>query len=255
MVAITVSAGDANAAAEITVVSPDRATLVALYHATDGPNWKRNDNWLTDAPLGDWYGVGAVGGRVTVLYLWGNRLAGQIPADFGKLSALWSVRLPYNALTGEIPAELGQLTALQELELPGNALTGEIPAELGQLTALTRLALSENALTGEIPAELGNLSPVLYWLDLSSNELTGEIPAELGNLTALTRLALSENALTGEIPAELGNLFRAVLAGPLQQPSVRSRGPRPSTVAGSNRCLCGVVYARGGLLGPVDPEP
>ena len=35
----------------------DRAALVALYHATDGPNWIDSENWLTDAPLGEWYGV------------------------------------------------------------------------------------------------------------------------------------------------------------------------------------------------------
>ena len=37
--------------------SGDRAALVALYNATDGPNWVINENWLTDAPLGEWYGV------------------------------------------------------------------------------------------------------------------------------------------------------------------------------------------------------
>ena len=35
----------------------DRAALVALYNATDGVNWKRNKNWLSDLPIGEWYGV------------------------------------------------------------------------------------------------------------------------------------------------------------------------------------------------------
>ena len=36
----------------------DREALVALYNATNGENWrKNNDNWLSDAPLGEWYGV------------------------------------------------------------------------------------------------------------------------------------------------------------------------------------------------------
>ena len=38
-------------------VQRDRAALVALYAATDGENWDDNSNWLSDAPLGDWYGV------------------------------------------------------------------------------------------------------------------------------------------------------------------------------------------------------
>ena len=37
--------------------SPDRGALIALYNATDGPNWVDAENWLTDKPLGDWYGV------------------------------------------------------------------------------------------------------------------------------------------------------------------------------------------------------
>ena len=37
----------------------DREALVALYRATDGNNWTRNDNWLSDAPIGEWRGVRA----------------------------------------------------------------------------------------------------------------------------------------------------------------------------------------------------
>ena len=35
----------------------DRAALVALYSATDGASWKNSANWLSDAPLDEWYGV------------------------------------------------------------------------------------------------------------------------------------------------------------------------------------------------------
>ena len=59
--------------AEITVENPDRAALEALYNATDGPNWVNNDNWLTDAPLGEWYGVDTdASGRVVRLDLSGR---------------------------------------------------------------------------------------------------------------------------------------------------------------------------------------
>ncbi|MYA15359.1 MAG: hypothetical protein F4Z28_00600, partial [Gammaproteobacteria bacterium] len=55
---ITAEAGEDSGTAEITTVeNPDRSALVALYEATDGPNWIDNTNWLTDAPLEDWYGV------------------------------------------------------------------------------------------------------------------------------------------------------------------------------------------------------
>jgi len=54
---ITATAGSVSGVAEITVENPDRAALVALYEATDGPNWVNNENWLSDAPLGEWHGV------------------------------------------------------------------------------------------------------------------------------------------------------------------------------------------------------
>ena len=45
-----------------TTAGSDRAALVALYNATGGPAWKDSSNWLTAAPLADWFGV-AVDGR------------------------------------------------------------------------------------------------------------------------------------------------------------------------------------------------
>ena len=208
----------------------DRAALVALYNATDGPNWENNTNWLTDEPIGKWYNVTTDSdGRVTGLGLSFNLLTGEIPAELGGLSSLVWLYLSFNLLTGEIPEELGNLSNLTHLRLYSNLLTGEIPEELGNLSNLEELRLNDNLLTGEIPEELGNLSNLeelrlndnlltgeipeelgsltnLRWLSLYNNHLTGEIPEELGNLSNLALLYLNENQLTGEIPEELGNL-------------------------------------------------
>ena len=35
-------------------VETDREALVAFYNATDGENWDESNNWLSDAPLGEW---------------------------------------------------------------------------------------------------------------------------------------------------------------------------------------------------------
>ena len=184
----------------------DRAALVALYKATDGPNWTNNTNWLSDRPLGEWHGVRTDGnGRVTELVLADHNLRGPIPLELGQLTNLSTLDLSGNQLTGEIPPELGQLTNLSTLYLYGNQLTGEIPPELGQLTNLSYLFLGQNQLTGEIPPELGQLKD-LSILSLAWIQLTGEIPVELGQLTNLSHLALDANQLTGEIPPELGQL-------------------------------------------------
>ena len=191
--------------------SSDREILEILYNETGGPDWTNNANWLTDAPLGNWYGVDVDGeGRVSGLRLVindfvGNNLTGRIPPELGNLVALEHLSLNSNDLTGSIPLELGNLVDLRELHLWFNDLTGSIPPELGNLTELTRLGLSDNNLTGPIPPELGNLV-ALNLLGLSDNNLTGPIPPELGNLVALNLLGLSDNNLTGPIPPELGNL-------------------------------------------------
>ena len=152
------------------VSEPDHAALVALYTATDGPNWVNNDNWLTNAPLGDWYGVNTdSSGRVVRLDLNGqwdsdaqeiipHGLSGPIPTELGRLTDLESLYLNNNDLTGPIPTELGRLADLRTLNLSGNDLTGPIPTELGELVSLTWLSLSSNSLTGPIPTELGSLA-------------------------------------------------------------------------------------------------
>ena len=38
---------------ESELAARDRAALEALYNATEGEDWARRDNWLTDAPLGE----------------------------------------------------------------------------------------------------------------------------------------------------------------------------------------------------------
>ena len=214
---ITASAGSGQGTAEITVMDLERAALVALYNATDGPNWVNNDNWLTDAPLGDWYGVDTdTSGRVVRLDLDGrwdsdareyipHGLSGPVPSELGNLANLTWLDLAHNFLSGPIPTELGSLTNLELLNLGDNDLTGPIPTELGELASLTRLYLYSNSLTGPIPTELGSLTN-LELLNLGDNDLTGPIPTELGELASLTRLYLYSNSLTGPIPTELGRL-------------------------------------------------
>ena len=186
----------------------EREVLVALYHATDGTNWLRSDNWLTDAPVSTWYGVTTDdGGRILDLSLPKNGLRGTIPSELGSLTYLVWMDLSENSLRGMIPSELGNLTSLVDLYLFSNQLYGEIPPELGKLTNLKALALSNNQLIGTIPSELGKLTN-LELLGLSLNQLNGVIPTELGKLVYLEGLFLYGNELKGVIPSELGNLAR-----------------------------------------------
>ena len=157
-----------------------RAALVALYNATDGANWKKNDNWLTDEPIGTWYGVFTNHyGHVTRLSLGHNEMNGTLP-DLSALTNLTNVFLANNQLSGQIP-ELSALKRLRILVLDSNPLTGPIP-DLSALTNLTSLALSNTQLTGPIPdlSALTNLTR----LSISTTNVSGPFP----DISALTKL-------------------------------------------------------------------
>ncbi len=185
---------------------PEWYVLGQLYNSTNGAEWTNNDNWLSDAPLDQWYGVSTdEEGSVTALDLADNNLAGEITPGLGNLSRLSSVNLSHNDLSGVIPSELGQLTGLKQLNLGGNKLSGPIPSDIGRLTSLKELRLNNNDLSGPIPPELGRLTP-LERLNIGFNDLSGPIPPEIGQLAVLRELNLSGNGLFGPIPAEMGQL-------------------------------------------------
>ena len=137
--------------------SPDleRQLLSSFYLASDGENWDESENWLSDAPLGEWHGV-----------------------TTGKGGWVVSLRLPDNGLSGDSWPGLVSLDGLQHLDLSGNRLSGEIPQELYTLSSLSVLLLNGNDLTGQVPARLATIIPNLREFDLSGNRLTGCIPED-----------------------------------------------------------------------------
>ena len=186
--------------------SADRATLTAIYNATNGPAWKDDTAWLTSAPLGEWHGVDVnSAGQVVGLDLVDNGLTGAIPAEIGNLSELKSLVLRSNDLTGPVPPWLTKLAGLEVLDLHRNRLSGPVPTDLARISGLRVLRLGFNQLTGHIPGELASLSN-LEVLVLKRNAMEGPIPPELGSLSKLQVLDLAGSRVSGPIPPELGNL-------------------------------------------------
>lgn len=182
--------------------------LVALYNATDGPNWINNTNWLATNTPCNWHGIGCSNGVVLGLnvanvsggIVSGNGLSGAIPPEIGNLVNLMSLRLYKNQITG-VPPEIGNLVNLQFLDLYENQLTS-IPSEIGNLTNLQTLRVNDNQITA-IPATVGNLVN-LTQLHLYNNQLTS-LPPQIGNLTKLQQLWLFNNQIS-TVPATIGNL-------------------------------------------------
>ncbi len=186
--------------------SRDSTVLMAIYNATNGDNWLRNNNWGGYIPLNEWYGVNTdTSGCVDYLYLCDNNLTGQLPAEIGYLSNLQYLYLCNNNLGGLIPEETGDLIALKALVLSHNQFSGNIPDEIGNLTQLEYLYLNNNKLSGEIPKSLKNLNN-LSDLYLNDNDFEGALPEEISQLQNLTDLSIHDNNLTGTIPAQIGDM-------------------------------------------------
>ena len=206
---ISATAGGVTVTVPVTVAdarATNREALVALYNATGGRYWNKNEGWNSGASLEDWHGVEVnPAGEVIALDLDGNHLAGPIPSEIGQLISLRRLNLASNKLRGSIPPEIGNLLHLEWLSLRNNRLAGSIPGEIGNLRLLLALALGENRLTGSIPSEIGTLWS-LGFLELTGLELSGTIPPEIGTLRNLRYFFLSGTRVQGTIPSEIGNL-------------------------------------------------
>ncbi len=238
---VTATTGSVSGSAPVTVsllvgAARDRVILETLYDATGGRFWRNHRNWLSDAPLGEWYGVETdLEGRVVGLELIANNLEGQIPPELGSLDALRDLRLDASAIyvtwcyRPSTPPEstaqsragrgwsgsagtTGGLHSWSWARHAGDARTHGVDLA-ADARAPTPPALAAglqnggNRLTGRIPPELGDLAN-LETLSLNLNELSGPIPPELGKLANLRSLSLARNQLTGSLPPELGRLTR-----------------------------------------------
>lgn len=91
----------------------DRATLTALYDATNGANWTNNTNWKTNKPLGEWHGATTnYAGQVIALFLQDNGPSGPIPIAFWQLTIMEKLSLRAHELLGVILGLLGPLGSL-----------------------------------------------------------------------------------------------------------------------------------------------
>lgn len=187
-----------------TIPAAERAALVELFNATNGPSWTDNTNWNTTADPSLWYGVVVDGCHVIELHLDGNNLDGNIPEAIGDLGQLRQLSLSYN-LIYTIPDDLNSLNEITHLDISNNQIYSELPPDWENLVLLRELRLNNNHFEGSIPPGLGDLIN-LRILDLGDNQLSGTIPPELGNLTRLIELYLDHNHLSGEVPGALGPL-------------------------------------------------
>ncbi|MED6161988.1 hypothetical protein PIB30_066113 [Stylosanthes scabra] len=141
--------------------------------------------------------------NLSVVYLWKNKLSGEIPSKIEALN-LTNIALSQNRLTGKIPEDFGKLQMLMEFKLSINNLSGEIPQSIGSLPSLTDFVVIMNNLSGTLPPEFGRYSK-LQNFQISSNNFTGMLPENLCYYGELITLTIYKNSLNGELPESLGN--------------------------------------------------
>ena len=190
----------------------ERDALIAFYNATGGDNWTNNENWCTESPVEDWYGITVdEDGLVYSIFMWNNNLVGEIPDDIKYLQQMRSLTLAFSDFT-KIPNAIGEMPNMRELALQGCRFT-VFPEDVSIFRYLTSLDLTGHRFNCELPETIGTLTNLEY-LHLRGNTtceriddaFNGRIPASIGNLTKLKELTLSDNNFVGEIPASFGNL-------------------------------------------------
>ena len=228
--------------------SPDAAALKAFYDATGGQHWgtEAKAGWLSNAPIGDWYGVDTdTRGRVVKLDFRGSDrrgsgLQGSIPADLkDTLPFLQTLYLEgNNGLTKCIPeilfgVQTNDLVTLGvTLGLPTCEDTCAWGAALPDPDNGDLVADCEALLQAHNSLAANSASDALDWstrkpiggggwrgvrLDGSPErvvgleiapppQLWGYLSSELARLSNLQTLDLSDNRLLGKIPDEFKDL-------------------------------------------------
>jgi hypothetical protein len=154
----------------------DQEVLALFFRDAKGSQWSRNDNWLSNARYGKWFGIVAdEGGHVKDINLNDNCLKGFIHDSplLALFIGLQTLNLPCNYLSSSIPVHIGLIKSLRQLNLSWNNLVGEIPESLFELSELVILRIDNNCLSGMLSPSLTNLQN-LQFLNVSNNKLSGQ---------------------------------------------------------------------------------
>jgi Leucine rich repeat len=144
---------------------PKLKTLTVPWSCPDASATK-SITWCTQR----WTGINCNSKKLVISLTLGNQgLVGSIPRTIGLLTSLnryfW---INYNQISGTIPASFGNLTSLTSIRLDHNSLSGKVPRTLTKLSKLKTLNVNDNYLTGSLPT----LSQVTYNDDEGSSVTT-----------------------------------------------------------------------------------
>lgn len=205
----------------------ERDALIAIYKALDGDNWTNNENWCSDKPVGEWYGVRTdhPQGYVTnIFFMAPNNIKGSLPSSISVFNNLESLYLCDDGLSGIVQEEAFSSEHLREFVIMSQNVDVIIPQTINHLAYLEMLTLNCKSVTfpkslsvlhnlrtlnisgkiGEIPEDIG-LCSSLEGLSVTNTDIT-TLPNSIAQLGRLTSLILCNNNITGEFPSALLSL-------------------------------------------------
>ncbi|WP_282162860.1 leucine-rich repeat domain-containing protein [Ulvibacterium marinum] len=165
-------------------VSPaERQALIALYTATNGPNWSNTTQSLqpwaindANSLVCDWFGVTVTDNTVTEIILPNNGLQGALPNVFSAFPLLETVILSGNVLNGDISNIFTANSGLQSLALENNGyLFEDMEADFAALTSQLDTGFSFQPQAKIDSSETLNSEPG------SSITLTSDVPTSANN--------------------------------------------------------------------------
>ena len=168
-----------------------RKALIEFYHAMDGDNWVNNDNWCSDKPIWEWYGVNNSCKYnnenkdvpyVMELFLIENNLSGEIPEGcLTRMGPISDLTIWGNKIKGQYPYEINRLYSLNNIGLACNQFYGQLSFEpILSLPHLTTINFEENYFEGNLPdcdvlkAFMEGKS--VTWFIIRNNLFTGKVP-------------------------------------------------------------------------------
>ncbi len=147
--------------------------LCNLYESTNGDGWINNENWCTDKPVSEWYGIKTnEEGYITEISLPSNNLTGTLPQDMQNLRYTATLDLSNNAIEGSLEY-LELATGYVSIDLSNNNFSGKFPY-LGYSQSLEFVDFSNNEIEdNDISYQLGGTTPYLI---LNNNKISGPLP-------------------------------------------------------------------------------
>lgn len=180
------------------IPNEDSLALVNLYNNTGGDNWTNHKNWLTSAPISQWYGVGLdKAGKVDTLFLANNNLTGSIGNnDIALLNYITILDIHGNNLVGVAIPE-NSLNTLTYLDLSSSIYLKNFTYATNSLSNLQFLDIHMSLINSfqVLPNSLNNLNS----LDISQTYVPSFIVTE-NSLQNIASLNISHGALTTFTP-------------------------------------------------------